>query len=100
MVSERFVRVTYEERKNLDYIKEKLRKLGWKNLNIGSYNRDASGIDKTDNGLFCCWDLRGCYPEYKGPYSDYDETIAITLRKNLSRNVISLSLRKDIANIF
>ena len=103
MVSNNFIRIEFKEGKGLKYIKKELEKIGWKNLQIGPYHRNASGIDKIDGGLFCAWDLRGFSPNYKGPYlesSGYNETIAITLKKELLGKVVQLSLRKDISNIF
>lgn len=90
----KFVRIKFEGA-GLRDIKGKLEKKGWRNLEIGPYWRSPSGIDKTEDGLYLCWDLRGCPPDYDGPYENYRTTIAITLRKELLGKTIGIELRED-----
>jgi hypothetical protein len=96
-----FVRKKFEEGKGLRYLMNKLEALGWKNLFIGPYHRDASGVDKTDDGFYYAWDLRGCQPDYDGPHDPkyYRETLAITVIDKKFKE-IGMDVREDIANIF
>lgn len=96
MGSKEFVRRNFEKGKDLEYLKDKLEKQGWKNLKIGPYHRSASGIDKTEDGLCCCKDLRACPPDYKGPYTDYCETVAITLKERWEGKIVMIAVKEEI----
>ena len=95
-----FIRKNFEKKKNLNYLLKKLKSRGWTNLDIGPYHRTPSGVDKTEDGFYLCWDLRGCPPNYNGNYSDHNETLAITLKKEILGEMVGINLREDITNIF